>query len=147
MAYCYEGMETIQVEMEERNLFCGAYNVFVLQDSEDPNRCTTYNGESLAAVGSSDRRVRLVNASTGRCEKVIKGHSGSIRSLLINEKRGFVLSGSYDTSIRYGLSKPQSGQCGKSKFASKILITIMSKFVCMSNVRDHHHHVIVIIIT
>jgi F-box/WD-40 domain protein 10 len=103
MAYCYEGIETIHVEMEERNLFCGAYNVFVLQDAEDPNRCTTYNGGELVVVGSSDRRVRLVYASTGRSEKIIKGHAGSVRSLLINEKRGFVLSGSYDTSIRYNL--------------------------------------------
>ena len=101
MAYCYEGIETIDVEMEERNLFCGAYNVFVLQDSEDPNRCATHNGGSFVAIGSSDRRVRLVNTSTGRSEKIIKGHSGSVRSLLINEKRGFVLSGSYDTSVRY----------------------------------------------
>ncbi|CAB4038357.1 CMT1A duplicated region transcript 1 -like [Paramuricea clavata] len=101
MAYCYEGIETIHVEMEERNLFCGAYNVFVLQDAEDPNRCTTFNGGELVVVGSSDRRVRLVCASTGRSEKIIKGHAGSVRSLLINEKRGFVLSGSYDTSIRY----------------------------------------------
>ncbi|XP_028417318.1 CMT1A duplicated region transcript 1 protein-like [Dendronephthya gigantea] len=109
MSYCYEGIETVKVEMEERNLFCGAYNVFVLQDSEDPNRCTTYNGGSMVAVGSSDRRVRLVNASTGRTEKIIKGHSGSVRSLLINEKRGFVLSGSYDTSIRcWGI---RDGKC------------------------------------
>lgn len=101
MAYCYEGIETVPVEIEERNLFCGAYNVFVLQDAGDANRCTTYNGGTLVAVGSSDRRVRLLHANTGRSEKVIKGHAGSIKCLLISEKRGFVLSGSYDTSIRY----------------------------------------------
>ena len=101
MSYCYEGIETIPVEMEERNLFCGSYNVFVLQDSEDANRCTTYNGCSLVAVGSSDRRVRLLHVTTGRSEKTIKGHAGSVKCLLISEKRGFVLSGSYDTSIRW----------------------------------------------
>ena len=100
MAYCYEGIETVHVEMEERNLFCGAYNVFVLQDLEDPNRCTTYNGGMFVAVGSSDCRVKLINTSTGRNEKIIKGHAGSVRSLLVNEKRGFILSRSYDTSIR-----------------------------------------------
>lgn len=100
MAYCYEGVETVAVEMEERNLFCGPYNVFVLQNSEDPNRCTTFNGGNLVACGSSDRRVRLLNASTGRVEKIIQGHAGSVRCLCISEKRGVVLSGSYDTSIR-----------------------------------------------
>lgn len=102
MAYCYEGIEITDVYMEERNLFCGSYNVFVLKDSEDPNRCATYNGGSYVAVGSSDRRVKLINISTGRIEKIIRGHSGSIRSVFVNEKRGFILSGSYDTSIRYG---------------------------------------------
>lgn len=101
MASCYKGIETIHVQLEERNLFCGAYNVFVLQDAEDPNRCTTYSGGKFVAVGSSDRRVRLLNTRTGRTEKIIKGHAGSVKSLLIDEKRGFVLSGSYDTSIRY----------------------------------------------
>ena len=136
MAYCYEGIETIHVEMEERNLFCGAYNVFVLQDSEDPNRCTTYHGETLAAVGSSDRKVRLVNTSTGRCEKVIKGHSGSIRSLLINEKRGFVLSGSYDTSIRYW--NIRDGKC-RSIFRGHrgtVLCVALSGNILVSGSRD-----------
>ena len=29
---CYEGIATKEVHMEERNIYCGAYNVLVLQD-------------------------------------------------------------------------------------------------------------------
>ena len=29
---CYEGIATKEVQMEERNIYCGAYNVLVLQD-------------------------------------------------------------------------------------------------------------------
>lgn len=29
---CYEGVPTKEVRMEERNIYCGAYNVLVLQD-------------------------------------------------------------------------------------------------------------------
>jgi F-box/WD-40 domain protein 10 len=29
---CYDGVETQAIEMEERNIYCGAYNVLVLQD-------------------------------------------------------------------------------------------------------------------
>ena len=30
---CYEGIATKEIEMEERNVYCGAYNVLVLQDT------------------------------------------------------------------------------------------------------------------
>ena len=29
---CYEGISTKEVQLEERNIYCGAYNVLVLQD-------------------------------------------------------------------------------------------------------------------
>ena len=29
---CYEGIVTKEIRMEERNIYCGAYNVLVLQD-------------------------------------------------------------------------------------------------------------------
>lgn len=29
---CYDGVATKEVRMEERNIYCGAYNVLVLQD-------------------------------------------------------------------------------------------------------------------
>ena len=30
---CYEGIPTKEVKLEERNVYCGAYNVLVLQDT------------------------------------------------------------------------------------------------------------------
>jgi len=46
---------------------------------------------------------------------VITGHAGSIRCVAIVEKLGVVLSGSYDTSIRYvGVSHCKSGLGGYS---------------------------------
>ena len=51
--------------------------------------------------GSYDRRVRLIDASTGKCDRTIQGHAGSIRCVYVSEERGIVLSGGYDTSIRY----------------------------------------------
>lgn len=50
--------------------------------------------------GSLDRRVRLTDASTGKCERIIQGHAGSVRCVYVSEKRGILLSGGYDTSIR-----------------------------------------------
>ena len=32
MRSCYEGIQTLVVVLEERNVYCGAYNVLVLQD-------------------------------------------------------------------------------------------------------------------
>ena len=51
--------------------------------------------------GSYDRRVRLIDASTGKCDRTVQGHAGSIRCVYVSEERGIVLSGGYDTSIRY----------------------------------------------
>ena len=67
---------------------------------EDPNRCTNFNGGRLVVSGSYDRRVRLIDASTGKCERTIQGHAGSIRCVYVSEERDIVLSGGYDTSIR-----------------------------------------------
>ena len=50
--------------------------------------------------GSYDRRLRLIDASSGKVERTIQGHAGSIRCVLVSEERGTVLSGGYDTSIR-----------------------------------------------
>lgn len=59
------------------------------------------SGGKLIAVGSQDRKVRLINAeTTHECDPAISGHAGSVRCVALCEENGFVLSGSYDTSIR-----------------------------------------------
>ncbi|XP_048576001.1 F-box/WD repeat-containing protein 10 [Nematostella vectensis] len=97
---CYDGIPTSMVKMEERNVYCGAYNVLVLQDIDDHHRCTNFAGGRLVVSGSYDRKVRLIDSATGKCERAIQGHAGSIRCVHVAESRGVVLSGGYDTSIR-----------------------------------------------
>ncbi|XP_072044586.1 F-box and WD repeat domain containing protein 10B-like isoform X2 [Amphiura filiformis] len=97
----YSGYVTRETPMEERNVYCGAYNVMVLSDQEDFNRVVHYNFGGLVAVGSFDRHVRLVDIATGHeVGPLMTGHAGSVKCVYINEARGFVLSGSYDMSIR-----------------------------------------------
>ncbi|XP_033118488.1 CMT1A duplicated region transcript 1 protein-like [Anneissia japonica] len=98
---CYSGIVTDEVEMEERNVYCGGYNVMVLSDQHDFNRVVHYNYGKLTAIGSFDRHVQFLDVATGRpYGPVMTGHAGSVRCVYINESRNFVLSGSYDTSIR-----------------------------------------------
>ena len=62
---------------------------------------TYYNGGKFVPVASRDRRIRLLDVTSGRCEKLIVEHAGSVKSVYADESMGCVLSGSYDTSIRY----------------------------------------------
>lgn len=97
----YSGVSTRKVIMEERNIYCGAYNVMVLQNSENPHRVVHTDGGELIALGSKDRKVRFINSTSGKdVSPLIKGHVGSIKCVFICEKKRIVLSGSYDTSIR-----------------------------------------------
>ncbi|XP_013384756.1 CMT1A duplicated region transcript 1 protein [Lingula anatina] len=97
----YSGISTRNVIMEERNVYCGAYNIMILSGQNDPHRVIHTDGSRLIAIGSKDRKVRFVDNETGK-EKgpVISGHAGSIRCVFLCEKEQYVLSGSYDTSIR-----------------------------------------------
>ncbi|ESO89089.1 hypothetical protein LOTGIDRAFT_154169 [Lottia gigantea] len=113
----YNGVSTRNVILEERNVYCGAYNVMVLKDQYflagvDINRVLHTDGGNLIATGSKDRKVRFLDAVSGK-EKgpLITGHAGSIRCVFICEDKGFVLSGSYDTSIR--LWSIETGHCLK----------------------------------
>ena len=51
-------------------------------------------------IASFDRRIRMLDVKSGRCEKTISEHVGSVKSVYANEEKGMVLSGSFDTSIR-----------------------------------------------
>lgn len=70
-------------------------------DREDPSRVLHTDGSKMIVTGSADRKIRFVDIETGRdVGPTIHGHAGSIKSLHLCSKRGFVLSGSYDTSVR-----------------------------------------------
>ncbi|XP_056406213.1 F-box and WD repeat domain containing protein 10B-like [Hyla sarda] len=97
----YTDIETEAVSMEERNLFCGSYNVLILTGQGDPHRVIHFDGGRLVAVGSRDRRVKLYDmADMAQIPPLIQGHSGSIRAVRLCEERGFVFSGGFDLSIR-----------------------------------------------
>ncbi|NXP11984.1 FBW10 protein, partial [Thinocorus orbignyianus] len=97
----YRDLQTDTIQLEERNVFCGSYNTRVLTDQPDRSRIIHYNGGNLVAIGSADRKVRLLDMSGMKeVPPLISGHAGSIKALFLHEKKGFVLSASFDLSIR-----------------------------------------------
>ncbi|XP_066518720.1 F-box and WD repeat domain containing protein 10B [Hoplias malabaricus] len=97
----YAGVKTRSVEMEERNVFCGVFNILVLLDREDPSRVIHYSGGQMVAVGSKDRMVHLLDVTLLKEVPVLmQGHAGSVRAVLLSEERELVISASYDLSIR-----------------------------------------------
>ncbi|CAN0017244.1 unnamed protein product [Lampetra planeri] len=96
-----QGITTRVVHMEERNVYCSAYNVLIVLQKEEPCRVVAYAGGHLAALGSIDRHVRLLDVERAKeVPPVIRGHAGSVRAVLVCQERGLLLSGSYDLSIR-----------------------------------------------
>ncbi|XP_039703342.1 F-box and WD repeat domain containing protein 10B isoform X1 [Pteropus medius] len=105
----YQNQETQQVQMEERNVFCGTYNIRILSDMWDRNRIIHYSGGDLVAV-SSNRKIQLLDILQVKEIPIeFRGHAGSVRALFLCEDENFLLSGSYDLSIRYWDLK--SGAC------------------------------------
>ncbi|XP_032823195.2 F-box and WD repeat domain containing protein 10B-like isoform X1 [Petromyzon marinus] len=96
-----QGIATRVVHMEERNVYCSPYNVLIVLQKEEPCRVVAYAGGHLAALGSIDRHVRLLDVERAKeVPPVIRGHAGSVRAVLVCQERGLLLSGSYDLSIR-----------------------------------------------
>ncbi|XP_077022183.1 F-box and WD repeat domain containing protein 10B isoform X2 [Tamandua tetradactyla] len=105
----YQNQETLQVQMEERNVFCGSYNIRILSDTWDQNRVIHYSGGDMIAV-SSNRKIHLLDLKqVNQIPVEFRGHAGSIRALILCEAENFILSGSYDLTIRYWDIK--SGTC------------------------------------
>ncbi|NXU28390.1 FBW10 protein, partial [Thalassarche chlororhynchos] len=97
----YHDLQTDTIQLEERNVFCGSYNIRVLTDQSDRSRIIHYSGGNLVAIGSADRKVRLLGMSGMKeVPPLLSGHAGSIKALFLHEKKGFVLSASFDLSIR-----------------------------------------------
>ncbi|XP_023616898.1 CMT1A duplicated region transcript 1 protein isoform X7 [Myotis lucifugus] len=105
----YQNQEIQQIQMEERNVFCGTYNIHILSDTWDRNRIIHYSGGDVVAV-SSNRKIQLLDVLQAKEIPVqFRGHTGSIRALFVCEEENVLLSGSYDLSIRYWDLK--SGAC------------------------------------
>lgn len=97
----YSGFLTRNVIMEERNVFCGAYNVLLLKEKRDPHRVIHFNGKNTIAFGSFDKKLRFIDLkSATEKNTTIQGHAGSIKCIYICEEKRIVITGSFDTSIR-----------------------------------------------
>ena len=97
----YAGYETRNVIMEERNVFCGPYNVLLLKEKRDHHRVTHFNGKNIISMASFDKKIRFIDLRTSNeKESSIQGHAGSVTCIYICEEKGIVITGSYDTSIR-----------------------------------------------
>ncbi|XP_039991368.1 F-box/WD repeat-containing protein 10 [Xiphias gladius] len=97
----YAKIKTRTVQMEERNVYCGAYFTKVLLNKEDPHRVVDYRGGSFMATGSKDRVLHLFHvASETKVVSAMRGHVGSIRAVLLCEDRDLVITASRDASIR-----------------------------------------------
>ncbi|XP_062298242.1 F-box and WD repeat domain containing protein 10B [Scomber scombrus] len=97
----YANIKTKTVQMEERNIYCGAYFTTVLINKEDNHRVIDYRGGSFMVTGSKDRVVHLFYvASETTAVAVLKGHVGSIRAVLLCEERDLLITASCDASIR-----------------------------------------------
>lgn len=117
--------------MEERNVYCGPYFTTVLLNRsvkpsrstcrtdipyecrplhrEDPHRVVDYRDGPFMAAGSKDRALHLFYVGRElKAVKVLKGHVGSIRAVLLCEELGLVITGSWDASIRWGRTRSSS---------------------------------------
>ncbi|XP_064531739.1 F-box/WD repeat-containing protein 10-like isoform X4 [Pseudopipra pipra] len=109
----YRNLKTNNIQLEERNVFCGSYNTRVLMAQSDKRRMIHYSGGSLVAVASANQRVRLLGVPAGKeVPALLYGHAGSTRALHLSEEKGLLLTADLDLSIRCW--NIHSGACMKS---------------------------------
>nr|XP_044986468.1 CMT1A duplicated region transcript 1 protein [Jaculus jaculus] len=122
----YQNQETQQVQMEERNVYCGTYNICILSDTWDQNRIIHYAGGDLVAV-SLNRKIHLLDIS--QCKETpieFQGHAGSIKALFLCEEENILLSGSFDLSIRCWDLK--SGACLRMLYGHQGAVTCIDLY-------------------
>ena len=75
----YASYSTRNIIVEERNCYCGSYNVLLLKEKSDDNRVVHLNGQNVA-YASMDKKVNFIDLKTS-IERVstIQGHSGTIK--------------------------------------------------------------------
>ncbi|XP_068439558.1 F-box and WD repeat domain containing protein 10B isoform X2 [Clinocottus analis] len=108
----YAKIKTKTVQMEERNVYCGAYFTTVLLEKEDSHRVVDYRGGALMATGSKDRVACLFHvASEMKAVAVatLSGHTGAIQAVLLCEDRDLLVTAGRDMSIRCWSLK--TGKC------------------------------------
>ncbi|XP_031207717.1 CMT1A duplicated region transcript 1 protein isoform X3 [Mastomys coucha] len=122
----YQNQETTMVQMEERNVFCGTYNIRILSDTFDQNRIIHYSGGDLMAI-SSNRKIHLLDIMQVKELPIeFRGHAGSVRALFLSEEDNILLSGSYDLSIRSW--DIQTGACIRIFYGHQGTITCLDVY-------------------
>jgi F-box/WD-40 domain protein 10 len=97
----YIGYSTRNIIMEERNVFCGPYNVLLLKEKRDAHRVIHFDGKSTVAYGSFDKKIRIIDLKSAiERNTSIQGHAGSIKCIYVCESKRMLITGSYDCSIR-----------------------------------------------
>jgi len=95
----------------------------------------TLHKRPIAVTGSRDGTVRVWDVQHGRAEKVLQGHTGSVRCLDVNGNR--VVSGSYDTTCRVSILLV----CKSSPLTHVYQIWDVDTGECLHVLRGHFHQV------
>lgn len=75
----------------------------------DAQRCAHYTGGTHVVTGGANKVARVWHARSGTLVRTLQGHAGSVQAVHVDEARGFLLTASYDTSIRRWSLR--SGRC------------------------------------
>lgn len=59
-----------------------------------------YTAPHILATGASDNSIQLWDVTSGREERRLGGHHGSVTALAFEPRSGLLVSGSYDTTVR-----------------------------------------------
>lgn len=93
------------------NMANGA-SIYTLHGHTSTVRCLKISDVRTAISGSRDTTLRVWDLQSGTCTRTLMGHQASVRCLEIHGD--LVVSGSYDTTARYGVSQ-QGSVCERFK--------------------------------
>ncbi|CAF0745649.1 unnamed protein product [Rotaria sp. Silwood1] len=126
--YEANNIPTRLVLMEERNVFCGPYNVLLLKDDSDRRRIVHMSGESVVAITSRDGRVRLIDMQSAQERPmVLVGHAASVHCIVVQESKKRIFTGSYDLTVRcWNL---ETGRCTKLYHGHERTVTCLAVFL------------------
>ncbi|CAF0829139.1 unnamed protein product [Adineta steineri] len=116
------------VLMEERNIYCGPYNVLLLKDDSERHRPAHMSGESLVAIASRDSRVRFIDMQSAQDKPMILvGHAASVHCIVVQEDKKRIFTGSYDLTVRcWSL---ETGRCMKLYHGHERTVTCLAVFL------------------
>ena len=82
----------------------------MLEGHDSLVRSAAFNKEgSLIISASADKTIRVWDAQTGECLRVINGHDSWVRSAAFNEEGSLIVSASLDKTIK--VWDAQTGEC------------------------------------